>query len=73
MTKKKPDSLASRRQLLEDFGLLTEGELAVLFDVEIKTLKNRPANDLPPFTRTGGTKLFFREDIKKFLQDKRSG
>jgi hypothetical protein len=60
-----------RTALLNEFNVMTEEQLATLFGVEVKTLKNRPADDLPPFSRTGGKRLFFKTDVLEFLKRRR--
>jgi hypothetical protein len=57
-----------RDALLQEFDMMTEDQLAALFGVEIKTLKNRPPSELPPFTKTGGQRLFFKEGVRDYLR-----
>lgn len=63
----------NREALLEQFGVMTEEHLASLLGVEVKTLKNRSEKDLPPFSKTGGKRLFFKEDVLAYLRRGRNG
>jgi hypothetical protein len=70
----KPDGVekieaVERDHLLQEFGLVTEGQLAVLLDVDVKTLKNRARKNLPPYTKVGGKRLFFRDDVVRYMRD----
>jgi len=57
-----------RQQLLATFDLITEEQLAMLLDVEVKTLKNRDQRDLPAFSKVGNKRLFFKADVVKYLR-----
>ena len=57
-----------RQQLLALFDLITEEQLALLLDVEVKTLKNRDQRDLPAFSKVGNKRLFFKADVIKYLR-----
>lgn len=61
-----------RRALLAEYDLVTEEELAVLLDVAVKTLRNRPASKLPEAVQARGFRgrLFTRESVKEFLHSK---
>lgn len=67
----KSDGLVDREQLLDQFGLMTEDELAVLFGVNVQSLRNRKPNELPPFTKTGARRLFFKDDVVEFMRAQR--
>jgi hypothetical protein len=62
------DRGAERRRLLDKFDMITEEELALLLNVEVKTLKNRDQRDLPSFSKVGNARLFFKTDVVKFLR-----
>lgn len=64
----KPDPLVPRKRLLEEFGMLTQEELATLFGVDVKTLMNKSAKELPPHSRVGGKRLFFKDDVMRYLR-----
>jgi hypothetical protein len=66
--KPKVDHPEERVRLMTEFGVITEAELAILFGVEVKTLRNRKENELPPFTKTGGQRLFFKEDVMAYMR-----
>ncbi len=67
------DHQNAKQRLLNEFNVITEEDLAILFGVEVKTLKNRATHDLPPFTKTGGKKLFFKEDVVAYMRRRMSG
>ena len=46
-----------RQQLLATFDLITEEQLAMLLDVEVKSSKNRDQRDLPAFSKVGNKRL----------------
>lgn len=56
--------------VLKRMGYLSEGELAELLGVSIKTLKNRPRAQLPPFAKAGHRRIFREADVLDFLQAK---
>lgn len=59
-------------QLLERFGLITEGDLATLLGVSVKTLKNRPRANLPTFVKAGRRRLFVEKSVREYLERKSS-
>lgn len=63
-----PTTPAQRQRVLDELGLMTEHELALLYDCEVSTMKNRPRAELPPFFRAGGKRLFFRADVIEFFR-----
>lgn len=62
-----------RRALLAEYGLVPEEDLAVLLDVKKKTLRNRPASELPEQVHVPGFhgRLFKRDSVMEFLHSKR--
>jgi hypothetical protein len=70
--KPKANHVIDRERLLAEFNMITEEDLAILFDVEVKTLKNRSSHDLPPFTKTGGKRLFFKDDVTAYMRRRMS-
>ena len=69
----KVDHQEDRERLLREFDMISEEDLAILFGVQVKSLKNRPTNDLPPFTKTGGKRLFFRSDVMSYMRLRMNG
>lgn len=55
------------KELLDRFGLVTEESLARLLGVTVKTLKNRPRDDLPKFVKRSHRRLFLAASVKEFL------
>ena len=37
-----------RQRVLNELGLMTEAELALLYDCGVRAMKNRPRSELPP-------------------------
>lgn len=67
--KPKPNGPEARKPLLDEFGVITLEQLAHLWGVDIKTLQNKATkNDLPPHSRVGGKRLFFKEDVKAYMR-----
>lgn len=66
----RPPSLDARRSVLDRLDLLTEEDLALLYECERKTLQNRPRSELPPFFRAGGKRLWFREDVVRYFKNR---
>jgi DNA-binding transcriptional regulator YiaG len=62
------DKAVERHALLTQFGLMTEERLAVLLGVAVKTLQNREQGDLPPFTKTGNERLYYKDDVAEYLR-----
>jgi hypothetical protein len=46
-------------RMLRDFDMMTEDQVAILLDVDVKTLKNRQPSDLPRHSKVGAKRLFF--------------
>jgi excisionase family DNA binding protein len=68
-TPERIDPLISRDRLLQEFGMITLEELATLWGVDVKTLQNRATtNDLPPHTRVGGKRLFYKTDVDAYMR-----
>jgi hypothetical protein len=59
-----------RTELLETFNLVSEGDLATLLGVSVKTLRNRALVDLPEFTTAGRERLFYKQSVTLFLRNK---
>lgn len=73
MTKIDDEAEAAKRVArLAAYGLVPEEELAILLGVTVKTLRNRPASDLPEAVQARGFRgrLFRREDVEAFLTSK---
>jgi len=63
----------NRERLLREFNMITEEDLAALFGVDPKTLKNRSLDDLPKFTKTGGQRLFPKAEVEAYLLRRMNG
>lgn len=63
---------ARRQALLAEHGLMTEEDLSILLGVKIKTLRNRPTDELPSFVSVRGMRgrLFKRDSVEEFLNRK---
>jgi hypothetical protein len=59
--------MSSSAQLLKQFGLVAEEDVAKLLGVSVKTLKNRRRDDLPEFVKAGRRRLFKEESLKAYL------
>lgn len=69
--RKKPtkrDVLVSRERLLAEFNMITQEELATLFGVDVRTLQNRPDSKLPAYSKVGGQRLYFKDDVVAFMK-----
>ena len=70
--KLKPNGSEMRQPLLDEFGVITLEQLAQLWGVDVKTLQNKGTkNDLPPHTRIGGKRLFFKDELKAYMRKHR--
>jgi hypothetical protein len=59
----------SRRELLDAFGVITEEDLAQLLGLNVRTLRNRPHTELPPFVRPRrGVRLFKKADVAAWME-----
>jgi len=59
--------MPSNTQLLKQFGLVAEEDVAKLLGVSVKTLKNRRREDLPAFVKAGRRRLFKEDSVKAYL------
>ena len=64
----KRDVLVDRERLLTEFNMITMEELATLFGVDVRTLQNRPDSKLPTYSKVGGQRLFFKDDVVAFMR-----
>jgi len=62
-----------RHRVLSDLGLMSEEDLALIYGCGVRALKNRPKNELPPFFRAGGKRVFFRADVIEYFQRQKLG
>ena len=53
-------------------GVLTMKGLASLWGVDVKTLHNRKASDLPRHSKVGGKRLFFEADVLAYMRKRMS-
>lgn len=59
----------SPRELLERFDLIEEAALADLLGLTVKTLRNRPRQDLPSFVLVSrGRRLYRVDSVRRFLE-----
>lgn len=56
------------REMLKDFGLVAEEDFAAMLGVEVKTLKNRPIDQLPEFTKVGTRRLFKADSVRAYFE-----
>jgi hypothetical protein len=59
-----------RHELLAQFGLLSEDDLALLWGVEPKTLRNKPYSELPEFVTVGRQRLYYAESVAMLMRAK---
>lgn len=52
---------------LKEFGLVPEEDFAAMLGVGLKTLKNRPRDQLPEFVKIGHRRLFRAESVRAYL------
>ena len=64
--KPKPEVTQSGEQVR--LGVLTMKGLASLWDIDVKTLANKPMKDLPPYSKIGGKRLFFEKDVLAYMR-----
>lgn len=57
--------------LLDEFGLMSEQDLACLLGKNVRTLRNTPVADLPAFTTAGRRRLFYKDSVRQFLEDRK--
>src|SRR6476659_8181047 len=57
-----------RDRLLAEFGKLTEASVAVLLNIDVKTLKNRPLSQQPKFSKVGRERLYDRQSVLDYLE-----
>ena len=69
----KSDPLIPRQRLLDEFGMITLEELATLINVDVRTLRNRAESKLPPYTKVGAKRLFFKQDVIDWLRKSMRG
>jgi hypothetical protein len=63
--------ISDRRTLLDEFGLMTEADFALLVGAEVKTLRNTPRQDLPEYVKVGRQRLFKKAAVEAYLEDHR--
>jgi hypothetical protein len=61
------DQLIDRDRLLAEFDMMTEESVAALLDIDTKTLKNRPLDQQPTFTKIGNKRLYHKASVVKYL------
>jgi len=69
MTKEKEENGKVDEQHVRDMvGVMTEAQVAVLYGCGVRSLRNRARDDLPPYFKAGGKRLFFKEDVVKYFK-----
>jgi hypothetical protein len=58
------------QHVLDELGLVTEDQLAMIYGCGRKAMQNRARAELPPFFKAGGKRLFFRDDVVKFFRNR---
>lgn len=53
---------------LQAFDLVPEEDFATMLGVSVKTLKNRPRDQLPAFTKMGHRRLFRGESVRAMIE-----
>lgn len=68
----KAERAAKRRERLAEFGLVDEDFLAEALGVTVKTLRNRPASELPEAVEARGFpgRIYRRDAVEQFLTSK---
>jgi hypothetical protein len=56
-----------RRALLDEFGLITEEDFALLIGCEVKTVRNTAWQDLPEHIKVGRQRLFKKAAVEAYL------
>jgi hypothetical protein len=49
--------------------LISEQDLALLWGISIKTLKNKPFADLPEFTMLGRQRMFYVRSVEQYMRN----
>jgi hypothetical protein len=57
-----------RRELLERFGLISEADLALMWGVAVKTLRNKPLVDLPEHVTMGRQRFFYVKSVEQMMR-----
>lgn len=52
---------------LKEFGLVPEEDFAAMLGVTVKTLKNRPRDQLPEFAKVGHRRLFKADSVREYI------
>lgn len=52
---------------LKEFGFVPEEDFAAMLGVAVKTLKNRPHDQLPEFAKVGHRRLFKADSVRAYL------
>ena len=53
---------------LDKFGLVPEEDFAAMLGVSVKTLKNRPRDQLPEFSKVGHRRLFKADSVREYFE-----
>jgi hypothetical protein len=57
----------SNREMLEQFGLLADEDLAALLGLSVKSLKNRPRHQLPEIVKVGRRRFYKEASVREWL------
>jgi hypothetical protein len=57
----------SNREMLEEFGLLSDEDLAALLGIGVKSLHHRPRDQLPESVKVGRRRYFKEASVREWL------
>lgn len=60
--------MSENTEILKRFGLITEEDLAALLGITVPSLRNRPRDNLPAFTKVGRRRLFKDDAVRAYLE-----
>lgn len=64
MSKRQPRGI----EWLKEFGLVPEEDFATMLGISVKTLKNRPLDQLPEFSKMGHRRLFKADSVREYIE-----
>jgi hypothetical protein len=67
-----PSPEERRRQMLDELGLMTESDYALLMNVTVKTLRNKPLADLPEHVVHGRERFFRKKSVALHMHTNRA-
>lgn len=60
-------TMVKDRELLKQFDLVSEDQVAALLGITVESLRNRPVDKLPAFFKSGRRRLFRGEAVRAFI------